>query len=235
MTRRSPVWRRWLLALVALLCLSTAAARPGVAAETATLEAAYVVLGRDGAVGRAILSGTRECPAIIFDGAAQPMQLRAEPEGGAHPAFPVLVCEALIPPGTTDAAISERKLPLPKSTIATIAVFGDTGCRLKDAEAQPLARRNSDHLHEGYFQNCDDPAQWPFPQISRIAAGQKPDLVIHVGDYLYRESPCPTGDAGCAGSPHGDDWPAWKADFFAPAAPLLATAPFIVVRGNHET
>ena len=38
---------------------------------------------------------------------------------------------------------------------------------------------------------------------SRLAAAQKPDLVIHVGDYYYRETPCPAGEAKCAGSPFG--------------------------------
>jgi hypothetical protein len=57
---------------------------------------------------------------------------------------------------------------------------------------------------------------------------------VHVGDYIYRESPCPPDDKGCAGSPFGDNWPTWQADFFAPAASLLAAAPWIMVRGNHE-
>jgi Calcineurin-like phosphoesterase len=65
-------------------------------------------------------------------------------------------------------------------------------------------------------------------------AAAKPDLVIHVGDYVYRESACPPRDQGCKGSPYGDDWATWKADFFAPAAPALLAAPWIVVRGNHE-
>lgn len=234
-TLANRICRRLLPVLAALVCF-VAAAAPGIAAaETGTLETAFVVLGGDGAVARAILSGTSECPAIRLNGMPQPMRLRAAPQSGTNPAFPVLVCEAPIPPDTASAEILDRKLPLPKSTIATIAVFGDTGCRLKDAEAQSLATRNRDHRHDGHFQNCDEPAQWPFPQLSQTAARQKPDLVIHVGDYLYRESPCPAGDSGCAGSPHGDDWPTWKADFFAPAAPLLAIAPLIVVRGNHET
>jgi hypothetical protein len=55
-----------------------------------------------------------------------------------------------------------------------------------------------------------------------------------VGDYHYRETPCPAGDAGCAGTPSGDNWGVWSADFFEPAAPLLKTAPWIFVRGNHE-
>src|SRR5262249_9219466 len=62
-------------------------------------------------------------------------------------------------------------------------------------------------------------------EVAVRAAGRerrrRQDLVIHVGDYLYRQSACPPGDAGCAGSPYGDDWPTWKADFFAPAAPAL--------------
>jgi hypothetical protein len=40
--------------------------------------------------------------------------------------------------------------------------------------------------------------------------------------------------AGCAGSPYGDNWPTWKAELFDPAAPLLAAAPWVVARGNHE-
>ena len=69
----------------------------------------------------------------------------------------------------------------------------------------------------------------------RRALERKPDLVIHVGDYYYRETPCPEGHAGCAGSPYGDTWPTWKAEFFDPARPLLAAAPWVFARGNHES
>jgi hypothetical protein len=62
----------------------------------------------------------------------------------------------------------------------------------------------------------------------------KPDLVIHVGDYHYRETPCPEDNAGCAGSPFGDTWAVWRADFFSPADTLLKTTPWVFVRGNHE-
>ncbi len=58
--------------------------------------------------------------------------------------------------------------------------------------------------------------------------------MIHVGDYYYRESPCPAGHAECAGSPHGDVWATWRTEFFDPAQPLLAVAPFVFARGNHE-
>ena len=46
--------------------------------------------------------------------------------------------------------------------------------------------------------------------------------------------PAPTDQPGCAGSPYGDNWAVWQKDFFDPAAPLLAAAPWVLVRGNHE-
>ena len=59
--------------------------------------------------------------------------------------------------------------------------------------------------------------------------------MIHVGDYYYRETACPEGVTVCAGSPFGDRWDTWAAEFFDPAAPLLKAAPWIFARGNHET
>jgi predicted phosphodiesterase len=74
-------------------------------------------------------------------------------------------------------------------------------------------------------QDCDRITHWPFPLLAKNAAAFKPDLVIHVGDYLYRES---------LGYPHGDNWLTWNIDFFKPVKPLLQSAPLIFVRGNHE-
>ena len=91
-------------------------------------EAAYVVLGGEGAVARAILSDTAECPAIIIGTASSPMRVRAKPDSGDKAAFPVLVCEASIPSGTTSAAIEGRAMPLPKPSLSAIAALGDTGC-----------------------------------------------------------------------------------------------------------
>jgi hypothetical protein len=71
--------------------------------------------------------------------------------------------------------------------------------------------------------------------VAKTAAAWKPDLVLHVGDYHYRESECPAGMAGCAGSPWGYGLDAWRADFLDPAAPLLKAAPWAMVRGNHES
>ncbi|GJM14850.1 MAG: hypothetical protein DHS20C13_01770 [Thermodesulfobacteriota bacterium] len=97
--------------------------------------------------------------------------------------------------------------------------MGDTGCRLETGDVP---------------QSCNDPEAWPFKQIADTASSFNPDLVIHVGDYLYREDACPQGDTGCEGSPFGDNLATWDADFFTPADNLLRKAPWVFSRGNHE-
>ncbi len=170
-----------------------------------------------GALEARLATDEAHCPGITVDGRTSPMAERAAPD----PAFAVRICATTLPPGLREASIGGAALPLPHGAPQRILVVGDTGCRVKEM-ILPL------------IQACNDPAAWPWPQVARIAAGLKPDLVLHVGDYYYRENACPPGYAGCAGSPSGDKWPTWNADFFAPARPLLAEAPWVVVRGNHE-
>jgi hypothetical protein len=217
------------LAASALVLATLSSPRPA-GAQSPKLEAAYVVLGPQGPVARAVLAQASGCPAITIDGAQRPMNVRALPDA----TFPVLVCELPIPAGAASASVENSPLPLPKATLMSIAAFGDTGCRLKAAKAAAKGANAADDEDSGKFQDCNNPALWPFAQVAQSVADAKPDVVIHVGDYLYRESACPPGDAGCARSPYGDDWPTWKADFFAPAAPALRAAPWIAVRGNHE-
>ena len=194
---------------------------------------AYVVLGDEGRAVARVITSEPGCPAIELDGVKTPMDVRAAPATiplrptispavqSKPSAFPVLTCEKTIPAGVSRAEVLDRALPLPVAHPRRIVVIGDTGCRIK----------SSDHL----FQGCNDPALWPFREVARAAADAHPDLVIHVGDYHYRENACPTGNAGCAGSPWGYGWDTWEADLFAPAAKLFAAAPWIVVRGNHES
>src|SRR5439155_19400265 len=129
--------------------------------------------------------------------------------------FPVPVCERDLPQGLANARIGSRSLPLPKAEMRRIVVLGDSGCRLK--------------IFENVFQACDNSAAWPFATVAATAARFAPDVVVHVGDYHYRENACPTGNKACAGSPWGYGFDAWEADFVKPAAPLLAAAPWIVV------
>ena len=198
---------------VLLLTLALAVAGPA-AAQSGSGVRAWLELTARGPELRAITPETR-CPDTSLDGRQVTMQRRAGPDGD----FPVSVCELLVPRGTRNAAIGDWTAPLPKPAPQRVLIFGDTGCRLKGAAIQA----------------CNDPRQWPFALVAARAAAMKPDLVIHVGDYWYRETPCPAGQAGCAGSPYGDTWTSWDADFFAPASPLLDAAPWVFVRGNHES
>jgi hypothetical protein len=196
------------------------------------LLAAFIVLAEEGRpVARAITSSAA-CPVLVADGSLLPMTTRAPaatlplrpmrsaPEDSKPSAFPVRVCEATLPAGTIRASVGDRTLPIVRAAPRRIVVIGDTGCRMKSPDA---------------FQACNDTAAWPFAQVAAAAAAAAPDLVIHVGDYHYRENACPAGNAGCAGSPWGYGWDAWSADLFTPARPLLAAAPWIVVRGDHES
>jgi len=182
-------------------------------AETPKILSHWVQLGPSGAAeARALVEG-QACPATTMDGQSVPMAVRA----AATPEF-MQVCVAAVPAGTKSASLGDAALPLPVSDAERILVVGDTGCRLKGSAVQ----------------GCNDPAQWPFPALGAAAAKLRPDLVVHVGDYLYRENACPADHAACAGTPFGDNWPTWNADFFSAAAPLLAAAPWVFVRGNHE-
>jgi hypothetical protein len=88
------------------------------------------VLGPDRAGVARVITTAPECPAIVLGAAARPMSVGAPPAG---PEFPVLVCEAPIPPGTAHAAVAGRPLPLPPAdTPRRIVALGDTGCRLKE-------------------------------------------------------------------------------------------------------
>src|SRR5882672_10961922 len=96
-------------------------------AKSAKLEAAYVVLGPQGPVARAVYRHAKDCPSIALNGTKQAMRVRMLPETGKKAAFPVLVCELLIPSGTTSAVLDKRALPLPPPALASVAVIGDTG------------------------------------------------------------------------------------------------------------
>lgn len=203
------------------------------ASQPVNVKAAWVEFNdQNQAVARAITTYA-DCPLINIDGISSRMLLRVAPSTPAQrptasaPAdskpsvFPVTVCEATLPSTAKSVTLASRSLPVPKAQPQRIVVIGDTGCRMKKSG--------------NAFQACNDVTQWPFATIAAQAAAMKPDLVLHVGDYHYRENVCPDGVAGCAGSPWGYGWDVWNADLFTPAASLLSAAPWIVVRGNHES
>jgi hypothetical protein len=179
---------------------------------------AWVELGPDGASIARLITPEAVCPSITFPTGSFPMQSRGQPAQD----YPLLVCEAGIPAGVTSASIDGLPLPVPSPNPRRIVVLGDTGCRLK-----------LEHSNEA-VQACNDLRAWPAEAIAHSATAWQPDLIVDVGDYLYREAPCPSARDGCEGSPWGYNWASWNADFFTPEAALLGVAPWLFVHGDHE-
>jgi hypothetical protein len=200
--------------IAVLVAATVAACACGTAGRAQMAPVVWVQYEADGAPHvRAIVIGGGACPALTIGSASTQLAVRAPATNG----FPDTVCDLPLPANAAGAHVGSFTLPAIPRAPQTIAIFGDTGCRLVDPVAQA----------------CNDPARWPFPAIVRDVAAAHPDLVIHVGDYHDRETPCPAG-VNCAHSPHGDVAGAWIADYFAPMLPLFPVAPIVNVRGNHE-
>src|SRR3569832_1022368 len=197
----------------AVVAAPAAVAAPQAAPVPVVLAAWTQLQPGGGAEMRAIVP-TSTCPNADIDGQSMPMAVRAPADAN----FPLL-CSMTLPKGAKQITAGGIVLKAPVADPQRILVLGDTGCRIK----------------KDWAQDCSSSTAWPFQGLSKAAADMNPDLVLHLGDFLYRESECPTAiQPGCAGSPHGDNWPTWAADFFSPATPLLEVAPWIVNRGNHE-
>src|SRR5579862_3082554 len=187
-----------------VLALLVAALAPALT-KAQLLSTAWVEVGEGGqAIARVVVTKIADCPSVDADGRMLPMTPRIPIPAGFSPA-----CEVIIPAGTASAKIPGQTLALPHKDPSLIAVIGDTGCRIKGSEVQ----------------DCNK--EWPFEAVAKAALAAKPQLVIHVGDYLYREDPCPASEARkCGGSPYGYKWDTWNVDFFHPAAKLLAAVPW---------
>ena len=228
-TSRSPrarLFRRicWSgLAFSAMLVLFSCAEDQALpeAEEEAAVAYRWVELGPEGTIlVRAVIAQGESCPAIQFDASTQAMTLRSP---SPPPGFEeVQVCESVIPGGTTSASIGGQALALPAASPQKIVVVGDTGCRVKGDDVQNCDGVDVDSL---------GPA-WNFAQVAASIGAVEPDLIIHVGDYHYREY----GTCGerCDQSTIGYTWASWEADFFEPAKTLLPEAPWVFIRGNHE-
>lgn len=176
----------------------------------------------NGVSARAIIGASESCPDIaVGGGLRQKMVRRIDPRSQLFGNL----CELVLPLDDTKrieityggkSILSQTLTPLPQA----VAVLGDTGCRMVQYADQ----------------GCNDASTWPFAKLAAAAASKDPQLVLHVGDYLYREQPCQREElpANCNPSAHGDNERAWRKDFFDPARTLLAKAPWIFGRGNHE-
>ncbi len=181
--------------------------------------------------------------------------------------------------GISSSNEKSDKYPLPKvkHDQSTFLLIGDTGLRSepKGLGLGELCNNESSMLvydvHqcdvnltrddlvvgdiEGSFQDAS-PSKWPFKHLAEEASKLNIDTIVHVGDYLYRQGPCPyTFNCSSINLPlhfdnsdliendvvmnflpgmWGDNWFGWWGDFFWPALNLLKQAPMIAVRGNHE-
>ncbi|MDX2169766.1 MAG: metallophosphoesterase [Deltaproteobacteria bacterium] len=237
---------RWIMA-AALLSGASGCGSDDPSAPRPAVYAAYVVLGAgaDGstiAIARAVVEpGDPVCPTLRRGDRSIAMRLRGNPFG-----FPVNVCEARVQfERRYRLSWTGQALPIARRDPSRLAVLGDTGCKSANCAAGV-------------------PAAPFATIAAGIAARQPaPQLVIHVGDYDYRGTASsvplrgggslPVYDAGdnTAHDPqcqldqpyvsqnadyslNPDSWDYWSEDFFQPAAPLLAAAPWVMVRGNHE-
>ena len=220
-------------------------------------------------LARAVISGG-SCPVLVIDGSLQlPMATRFTgtqltvtpgtpgytnanatgypqsfvnatapgnfPDGTAKATTAWGECEAVVPAGHSTATLNGVNLKLPVASPQRILVIADTGCRMAKANQQ----------------NCHDPAGFPFAALANYEAQFKPDLIVHVGDYFYRDTNCvvpatagvPAHEyvAGCSDPTNasyevfGDTFDSWNADVLYPGATLLAAAPWVMARGNHES
>jgi hypothetical protein len=188
-----------------------------------------MVIDQDGKDGK---DGKDPCKGMVLTGPEGRSPLtgwirRDAPSGSwlSSPRYPVTVCETVMPfadryrpegeswqirMASPMAPVHTVHLPTVMRHPEQVVIFGDSGCR-GQAKVQP----------------CDNKS-WPFAttlpnDIARqIRAHGRPSLLLHVGDLRYR------GDE--------DHWDLWRKDFFDPmrTSGLLAMAPLVITRGNHE-
>ena len=230
------VLKRAVRCLIALSLVVGAAGCAGPSREVsasadASVQAAWVQYSSTHGWEVRALTTSHDCPSLQWDGGELPLAERAAPgivaprgkadgEDSKPAVFDARSCEVAVPAKATRLRVARFVLPVPRAELHHLVLMGDSGCRMKAADDA--------------FQDCLDPQAWPFATVNATAASMHPDLVVHVGDLHYRESPCPADRAGCAASPWGYGGDVWMADFFAPTATLRASAPWVIARGNHE-
>ena len=166
--------------LLSVLALATAfAASPANAASFAFVVLGEASDGRPLPMARAVVEDARACPVLRrASGAIEAMQPRPSP----GPTFAsVLVCEAVYPWDEAASIVGPGlRHDLPKVSSAPpgrILVVGDSGCA---GDTEPRTQPCSGG---GY-----GPA-WPFGRIADDGRRDRPDLIVHVGDYNYRGTP----------------------------------------------
>ena len=126
------------------------------------------------------------------------------------------VCELLLERNTKSIQIDHKQIPTLPRKINKIAFIGDTGCRVNIL----------------FQQECNSIDSWPLKRNLDSIMLHEPDLIIHVGDYHYRQAKC--RNIQKCGNVYGYNTQAWYTDWFEPAKEISLRCPFLFVRGNHE-
>ena len=194
-------------------------------------------------------------------------------------AFPVRVCEAVIPRDKVQVAqryyFGGKNIPIVSNAPSKFAVVGDTGLRSKPVNLgfglciegplmygvhQCMKNVTEDDIDASQFQgHFQDLSGWPLRTLMNRVVDEDPDVLIHMGDFIYRQGPCPypnSNNASCSGinlprrynfngsssnvmnfvpGSWGDTFWTWWADFFYPSLEALSSIPLIALRGNHES
>lgn len=238
---------RGALALPFLLASHTLFAEP--APGKPQVYAAYVLLAESAkgdavAFARVIVDPGRSCPALLGSKDRIATRPRRNPHG-----FKVQVCEARYPFGKSFTVEGGPQLPAVTAAPRRIAVLGDSGCKPKDQAGCGLddpqwplpvlakaaaASRPDLVLHVGDYNYRGTPSGFK----TTVDGNPVQQWYYDAGDGATPAEQCgipgPYLSQNSTGNPDADAWEAWWLDFFQPAGDLLAAAPWVFARGNHE-
>jgi hypothetical protein len=156
------------------------------------------------------------CPSVLIDKKKIKTQERIH---NLIKDFPVKICQTEIENSKNhQIKFKDLNILTKVSDIKKINIIGDTGCITVEGKLE---------------QKCNILSEYPFSQIAQNVANNKPDLIIHVGDYYYSKSKC-IKTKECLNRSYGDNLDTWKADFLNNAEVFLKKAPILLTRGNHE-
>jgi len=125
---------------------------------------------------------------------------------------------ATLRPATQDVQFPSDTLPLAGTTVT---FPGPHQVGRKHNSAIKVVGIGDTGCRHSRNRTSDNPNFW---QVAKSAVTANPDLVFQIGDYRYLD----------VNRSNSQIWAHFKTEWFDPARKLLANAPLIAGRGNHE-
>ncbi len=122
----------------------------------------WVQFNCEGGLSLRIITKESVPPQVLIDQEWLTLKLRSPAQ---EPYFPIWVWEISLPSNAQTITIEKTVFSIPNLSLKKIAFLGDTGCR----PDQPC-----------------DPEHWPLETVVGKIAAENPELIIHLGDYIYR-------------------------------------------------